>query len=118
MSDPTLKRSSVTINYTASDGYRSAVNYSNRGQMGRQPPPELPLLDAIEELSRLCALFGFGEQAAQRVAQARERVDAWRTERGNACGVAGDQLTGRAGGPAAANPSLILAAARATHSPP
>ena len=81
MSDPTLKRSSVTINYTASDGYRSAVNYSNRGQMGRQPPPELPLLDAIEELSRLCALFGFGEQAAQRVAEARERVDAWRTAR-------------------------------------
>lgn len=81
MSDPTLKRSSVTINYTASDGYRSAVNYSNRGQMGRQPPPELPLLDAIEELSRLCALFGFGEQAAQRVAEARERVEAWRTAR-------------------------------------
>ena len=81
MSDPTLKRSSVTINYTASDGYRIAVNYSNRGQMGRQPPPELPLLDAIEELSRLCALFGFGEQAAQRVAEARERVDAWRTAR-------------------------------------
>lgn len=81
MSDPTLKRSSVTINYTASDGYRSAVNYSNRGQMGRQPPPELPLLDAIEELSRLCALFGFGDQAAQRVADARERVDAWRTAR-------------------------------------
>lgn len=81
MSDTTLKRSSVTINYTASDGYRSAVNYSNRGQMGRQPPPELPLLDAIEELSRLCALFGFGDQAAQRVADARERVDAWRAAR-------------------------------------
>lgn len=80
-SDPTLKRSSVTINFTASDGYRSAVNYSNRGQMGLQPPPELPLLDAIEELSRLCALFGFGEQAAQRVTEARERVDAWRTAR-------------------------------------
>ena len=92
MSDPTLKRSSVTINYTASDGYRSAVNYSNRGQMGRQPPPELPLLDAIEELSRLCALFGFGEQAAQRVAEARERVDAWRTARNKTPNA---ELTGR-----------------------
>ena len=81
MSDPTLKRSSVTINYAASDGYRSTVNYSNIGRMGIQPPPELPLLEAIEELSRLCALFGFGEQAAQRVAEARERVGAWRAGR-------------------------------------
>ena len=81
MSDRTLKRSIVTINYAASDGYRSAVNYSNRGRMGLRPPPELPLLDAIEELSRLCALFGFGDQAAQRVADARGRVDAWRATR-------------------------------------
>ena len=79
--DPTLTRSSVTINYTANDGYRSAVNYSNRGMMGRKPPPEAPLLDAIEELSRLCALFGFGEQATRRVMEARTRVDAWRAER-------------------------------------
>lgn len=80
--DPTLKRSSVTINYTASDGYRSTVNFSNRGRMGLQPPPHGPLLDAIEELSRLCSLFGFGDEAAQRVADARSRVDAWRTARG------------------------------------
>jgi hypothetical protein len=86
MSDPMLKRSSVTINYAASDGYRSTVNFSNTGKMGRliKPTPELPLLDAIEELSRLCALFGYGEQATQRVAEARERVDAWRAGRGTA----------------------------------
>lgn len=89
MTDPTLKRSSVTINYTASDGYRSAVNYSNRAQMGREPPPELPLLDAIEELSRLCALFGCGEQATQRVAEARQRVDAWRADRSKTPNVGG-----------------------------
>lgn len=90
MSDPTLKRSNVTINYTASDGYRSAVNYSNRGKMGQQPPPELPMLDAIEELSRLCALFGFGDEAAKRVAEARERVNAWRTARSKTPNVAGE----------------------------
>lgn len=80
MADPTLKRSSVTINYAASDGYRSSVNYSNRGRMGINPLPQDPLLEAIEELSRLCALFGFGDEAAKRVAEARERVDQWRNE--------------------------------------
>jgi hypothetical protein len=81
MTDPTLKRSSVAINYTSSDGYRKSVTLSNRGRMGMSPPPQAPLLEAIEELSRLCALFGFGEEAAKRVAEARARVDAWRSQR-------------------------------------
>jgi hypothetical protein len=78
MADPTLKRSSVTINYAASDGYRSTVNYSNRGRMGREPPPQLPLLEAVDELARLCELFGFGAEASARVDEARARVKAWR----------------------------------------
>lgn len=82
MSDPTLKRSSVTINYTASDGHRVEVNYSNRGRMGCNPPPEGPLLDAIGELARIAALFGYADQAAQRVVAAKERVDEWRIARG------------------------------------
>lgn len=81
MADPTLKRSTVTIGYTASDGYKSQVNYSTRGRMGLEPPPELPLLEAVEELSRLCSLFGFGEPAKARFDGARERVDAWRAAR-------------------------------------
>lgn len=81
MSDPTIKRSSVTINYTSSDGYKMEVNYSNRGRMGLKPPPESPLLDAIEELSRLCELFGHGEQAFARMQQARLRVKDWRDSR-------------------------------------
>jgi hypothetical protein len=79
-SDPTLKRSSVTINYTASDGYSMQVNYSNIGRMGSKPPPEMPLLEAIEELARLCALFGFGDAAAAGVAEAMGRVEAWRAK--------------------------------------
>lgn len=81
MNDPTLKRASVTINYAASDGYRLTVNYSNRGRMGVSPPPEAPLLDAIEELTRIAALFGFGADALDRASQAIGRVHLWRIER-------------------------------------
>lgn len=78
MSDPTLKRSSVTISYAASDGYKMEVNYSTRGRMGLFPPPELPLMEAIEELGRLAELFGFGDGAAERFNDARQRVRQWR----------------------------------------
>lgn len=80
MSDPTLKRSSVTIGFTASDGYKMQVNYSNRGRMGRFPPPNGPLLEAIDELGRLAELFGFGDEAAAKLDEARGRVKAWRAK--------------------------------------
>lgn len=78
MADPTLKRTSVTIKYTASDGYRHEVSYSNIGRMGTKPPPEVPLLEAIDELARLCELFGFGAKASLAVATAQMRVREWR----------------------------------------
>jgi hypothetical protein len=81
MSDPILKRSSVTIRYTSSDGYSSQVCYSNIGRMGTRPPPEQPILEAIDELSRLAELFGFGHQATEAQALARKRVMQWRAER-------------------------------------
>jgi hypothetical protein len=79
--DPKLKRTSVTIKYTASDGYRSEVNYSNTGRMGTQPPPELPLIEALEELARLTALFGFEDRALEAFNGARQRVAEWRAQR-------------------------------------
>lgn len=84
MADPTLKRSSVTIVYTSSDGYKAQVCYSNIGRMGLRPPPEAPILEAIAELSRLAELFGFGARAAEEQALARARVVEWRSKRGEA----------------------------------
>ena len=81
MSDPTIKRSTVTINYAASDGYKCSVNYSNRGRCGISPPGALPLLEGIEELARLCELFGLGDKAAERCAGATARVREWRAAR-------------------------------------
>lgn len=80
MADPTLKRTSVRITYSASDGYRKEITYSNIGKMGRQPPPQQPMLDAIEELARLCELFGHGEAARTRVLEAQARVQLWRAQ--------------------------------------
>ena len=91
MADPTLKRSSVTIAYTASDGYSRKVCYSSIGRMGAKPPPHGPLLEAIEELSRLAELFGFGAQAADRMAEARARVKDWRSTRSAAQGVSDER---------------------------
>ena len=81
MADPTLKRSSVSIRYSASDGYRYEVGYSNTPRMGVKPPPERPLLDALEELARLTALFGFEDKALEVFNSARDRVFAWRETR-------------------------------------
>ena len=83
MNDPTLKRTSVQINYTASDGYQAAIGYNNapRGKHFVTPTPEAVFLDALEELARLTALFGFANEALTRFTAARERVAAFKTER-------------------------------------
>lgn len=81
MADPVLKRASVTIRYTASDGYRSEVTYSNTGRMEINPPAEAPLLEALEELARLTSLFGFDHRARVVFDAARERVASWRRTR-------------------------------------
>ena len=81
MSDPTLTRARVTISYNGSDGYRSEKMYCSHPKHFGRTPPENVLLEAIEELSRLCALFGYGEQATRRVDDARKRVDDWRATR-------------------------------------
>ena len=79
MADPTLRRASVVIKYTSSDGYRSEVRYSNHGALGNPTiPPENVLLEAIDELARLSELFGFGAEASTAVATAQMRVREWR----------------------------------------
>lgn len=74
MNDPTLKRTSVQINYTASDGYRAEVGYSS----ARNGTPEAVFIEAIDELSRLAHAFGFGDQARAAFDDAAKRVGEWR----------------------------------------
>jgi hypothetical protein len=58
MDDPKLKRTSVTVKYSADDGYSSDAGFK-----GTPERPELGLLAALEELARLTALFGFDAEA-------------------------------------------------------
>lgn len=84
MADPTLKRTNVQINYTASDGYRAECGYKAGAKdpvTGDCSPPEDALLEALEELARLTALFGFEDQALERFNAARARVFEWRKTR-------------------------------------
>jgi hypothetical protein len=83
MADPKLKRTSVVLKYTASDGYRmefgaKAGTGSKHRVTGEEVPPEHALLDAMEELSRVLALFGFGEQAKAKFDAAQKAVADWR----------------------------------------
>lgn len=74
MGDPKLTRSSVTIRYAADDGYRSEQHIKT----AEGAPTEAALLEGLEELARLTALFGFQEEAMQRFVDARNRVFEWR----------------------------------------
>ncbi len=76
MTDPTIKRCAVLFTYTGSDGYRAETRWSSRMCPANQP--QVALLDAIEELARITALFGFAEEAKKRVADAQARVAEWR----------------------------------------
>lgn len=74
MADPTLKTTRVLISYTASDGYRSEMSLSS----ARAPTPQAVYIEAVEELSRLCALFGFEAEARNAFDGAAQRVVASR----------------------------------------
>lgn len=86
MADPTLKRTSVQIKYTSSDGYRfefsaKAGAGSRNLSTGEEVPPQYALIEAIEEMARLCALFGFEADARKAADGAFARVAKWRKKR-------------------------------------
>ena len=86
MTDPTLKRASVQIKYTSSDGYRAAFDSkAGTGEVslstGLPVPPHQALLSGIEELARALSLFGFEAEARKEVEDAFARVTAWRAKR-------------------------------------
>lgn len=83
--NPKLTKTAVQIKYWADDGYKSdAMMKAGQGQAhmvtGEPIPPELALLDALEELQRLCNLFGFAKQADERIAAVNGRMATWRSQ--------------------------------------
>ena len=81
MSDPKIAECSVAVRYRADDGYNSSVEFRVDYRRTKEIPPERPFIDAIEELARLTALFGFEEEALKVFNEARERVFEWRKNR-------------------------------------
>lgn len=74
--DPTLKTASITIKYTASDGYKMVAQFDGGGK--RSATAEDVLLAGIDELARLAALFGLQDKADQMMNEAIRRVANWR----------------------------------------
>lgn len=96
MSKPTpkLTKTAVQIKYWADDGYKSdTMMKADQGQThfrtGAPVPPEAALLDGLEELQRLCNLFGFAQQADERIAAVNGRMAEWRSEPAQAALAAG-----------------------------
>jgi hypothetical protein len=83
MSNPTLVKTKIIFGYTASDGYRmeygAKAGKGSKNIRGEEVPAEAAFLDALEELARLTALFGFENQAKERFESARARVAEWKT---------------------------------------
>ena len=71
MSDPKIAECSVAVRYRADDGYNSSVEFRVDYRRTKEIPPERPFINAIEELARLTALFGFEEEALKVFNEAR-----------------------------------------------
>lgn len=77
MADPKLTAASVTVCYTSDDGRRSEALYKNTTKQ----KPEAALLEGLEEVARLLALFGFETEAVRAFNGALQRVHDWKVAR-------------------------------------
>jgi len=76
--DPRLTKTSVIIRIKADDGYSAKTEYADKLKVST---PETPLLDGIEEVARLLALYGYQNEARERVERAFRRVDDFNEKR-------------------------------------
>ena len=72
-----LRRSRVVVTYSAADGYSSNASYKCAKET-----PQQGMLNGLEELARLTALFGFEDEAEKVFTDARQRVAEWKKENG------------------------------------
>lgn len=89
--DPKLTRTSVQIKYSSSDGFRfeygaKAGTGTKHRVTGEEVPSQHALLEALGELARLTALFGFEAEALKEFNGARQRVAEWREKRNQSTG--------------------------------
>lgn len=77
MSDPTIKRCRVVIEYRSSDGYVSETGFKSTPSVD----PIATLADAHRETARLLALFGAPEKAKEMTLDAVQAVAEWRIAR-------------------------------------
>lgn len=83
MDDPKLKQTSVTVKYIADDGYSMETSWKSGHRFphsltGEPTLPEAALLESLEEIARLCELFGFGPRSRAVMEDAQLRVQEWR----------------------------------------
>lgn len=83
MSNPKLTKTAVQIKYWSDDGYKADMIIKGGGNevghiTGTPVPPEASLLQGLEELQRLCNLFGFAKEADERIAAVNARMTKWR----------------------------------------
>lgn len=86
MSDPKLRRTTVVVRYAANDGFCSELKMkggigTKQALTGKPVPPEQALIEGLEELARLTALFGFEAEALEAFNGARQRVAEWKSRR-------------------------------------
>lgn len=81
MRDPMIKTCKVGISYRSDDGYSTETVYKLRPIDLGVKMPEQPLLDGLEELARITALFGLEDQALKVFEDARTRVAEWKKGR-------------------------------------
>lgn len=81
MSDPKLTRVRVVVAYSSDDGYFSETTMSSSAS---HAPAPATLLEAIDELSRIAALFGFADEARAKFDAAQARVADFKAKRGAA----------------------------------
>lgn len=79
MSDPKLTAVKASIEYKSNDGYRSQETIGSMRQ-GADDPINV-LAETVREASRLLALFGHPNRAAQSTQEAIGAVAAWRAQR-------------------------------------
>lgn len=75
MAIPQLKRVTVKIGYSTDDSFSSDATYITK--KGASLPKDV-LLIAIDELSRLAALYGYGDEAKDAFDDAQRRVAEWK----------------------------------------
>jgi hypothetical protein len=77
MSDPKLQVVKVTIHYLSDDGYQTETTYDSDSRRMKPLGVDIPketMLNATEELARLCELFGMGDEMNEKINAVRLRV--------------------------------------------